>query len=152
MENQAEGYLHDCLKEFPGICCKKYGVPFNLAAVEKKAKQLCRKVQLTYTDLSYFESPEHWWFKRFWIFPPESRIESELKGVTFDFWNLSPENEAEVVRQLLYIFKSIELVSIILRFVRPDNYAIFSSPTRHLLEIRTGCPPSAEMGHNWTRR
>jgi hypothetical protein len=141
VENQAEDYLHDCLREFPEICRKKYGVEFDLAAVEKKVKQLRRKVQLTYKDLSYFESPEHWWFKRFWIFPPESRIESELKGVTFDFWNLAPENEAEVVRQLLYIFKSIELVSIILRFVRPDNYAIFSSPNRHLLEIRPGRDP-----------
>jgi hypothetical protein len=141
MENQADDYLHHCLSEFPEICRKKYGVPFDLAAIEKKVKQLRRKVQLTYQDLSYFESQEHWWFKRFWIFPPESRIESKLKEATFDFWNLSPENEAEVIRQLLYIFKSIELVSIILRFVRPDNYAIFSSPTRHLLEIRPGRDP-----------
>lgn len=141
MEQQAEDYLHDCLREFPGICRKKYGVEFDLTAVEKKVRQLRRKVQLTYSDLSYFESPEHWWFKRFWIFPPESRIESQLKGVTFDFWNLAPENEAAVIRKLLYIFKSIELVSVILRFVRPDNYAIFSSPNRHLLEIRPGLDP-----------
>ncbi len=91
-----------------------------------------------YQDLSYFESPEHWLFQRFWIFPPENRIEPELKGITFDFWNLSAKDEADVVRKLLYIFKSIELVSIILRSIQPDDYVILSSPTQHLLEIRTG--------------
>jgi len=63
MENQCEdSYLHDCLREFPDICKKKYGVVFDLSAVEKKVKRLRRKVELTYKDLSYFESPEHWWF------------------------------------------------------------------------------------------
>ena len=88
MENQVENYLHDCLREFPEICRKKYGVEFDLSAVEKKVKQLRRKVQLTYKDLSYFESPEHWWFKRFWIFPPESRIESD-PSISCTRWRLT---------------------------------------------------------------
>ena len=134
-------YLHACLSEFPEICRKKYGTTFDLKAVEDKVKGLRRKTELTYKDLEYFESPKHWWFRRFWIFPPENRVAPALKGIRFDFWNLSSENESTVIRQLLYVFKSIELVSIILRFIRPENYAIFSSPVQRLLDIRRGRDP-----------
>ena len=61
-----------------------------------------------------------------------------MKGIKFDFWFLSSGNESGVIRQLLYASKSIELVSIILPFIRPEHYAIFSSPTQHLLDIRCG--------------
>jgi hypothetical protein len=134
-------YLHTCLNEFPEICLKKYGTTFDLKAVENKVKGLRRKTELTYKDLEYFKSPRHWWFRRFWVFPPESRVAPALKGIKFDFWNLSGANEPVVIRQLLYAFKSVELVSIILRFIRPEYYAIFSSPTQRLLDIRRGRDP-----------
>lgn len=44
MENRTNDYLHDCLREFPETCRKKYGVEFDLTAVENKVKQLRRKV------------------------------------------------------------------------------------------------------------
>jgi hypothetical protein len=136
-----EDYLHSCLHDFPDICLKKYGTTFDFEAIENKVRRLRRKTELTYKNLSYFESPEHWWFKRFWVFPPESSLAPALEGVNFDFWNLSDENESGLIRQLLYAFKSIELVSIILRFIRPENYAIFSSPAQRLLDIRRGRDP-----------
>jgi hypothetical protein len=132
----SDNYLKRCLAEFAGICKKKYGTEFNLAAVEAKVKHLRRKTPLTYRDLSYFESPEHWWFQRFWVFPPENRIEEELQKTRYDFWGLNAGNEAPLIRDLLYIFKSIELVSIVLRFIKPELYAIYSSPVVHLLELR----------------
>jgi hypothetical protein len=103
MPTQAEDlhYLHKCLKEFPEICCKKYGEGFDLAAVEKQVRMLRRKTELTYSDLRLFESSDHWWFKRYWAFPPESKVAPALKGIKFDFWNLSDENEAGPIRQLL---------------------------------------------------
>lgn len=129
-------YLKCCLEAFPEICKRKYGEEFNLAAVEAKVKHLRRKTPLTYKDLSFFESPEHWRFQRFWAFPPEGRISEELQKTEYDFWNLNRQNEAVLIRQLLFTFKSIELVSIILRFIRPDEYGIYSSPVVHLLELR----------------
>lgn len=129
-------YLRSCLEAFPDICNKKYGRVFDLAAVEAKVKHLRRRTPLTYQDLQSFESPEDWGFPRFWVFPPEDRIGDELKKAEYDFWNLGRENEADLIRQLLFTFKSIELVSIILRFIRPDEYAIYSSPVVHLLDLR----------------
>ncbi len=41
-----------------------------------------------------------------------------LRPTSFDFWNLPKQQEREL-RKLLAAFKSIDLVSIILRFVQP---------------------------------
>ncbi len=60
-----EGYLQQCLREFPNICRLKYGVEFDLRAVELKVQHLRRRTPLSYEDLKYFESPKHWWFRRF---------------------------------------------------------------------------------------
>jgi len=51
---------------------------------------------------------------------------------------LPGSNEVEIVRKLLYIFKSLELASIILRFIRPEHYSIYSSPIQHMLDIPHG--------------
>jgi len=131
-------YLRRCLDDFPVICRLKYGTEFDLASVEERVRHLRRSTPLTYADLKYFESPEHWWFRRYWVFPPKDRIEPALEKETFDFWNLPESNEAGTIRRLLYIFKSIELVSIILRFIRPEHYAIYSSPIQYMLDIRHG--------------
>jgi len=130
-------YLQECRNEFPSICKLKYGIEFDFATVEKKVEHLRCRMRLTYADLENFESPDYW-FQRFWAFPPKDRIEPALLKEEFDFWNLPGKNEIETIRNLLYIFKSIELASIILRFVRPEHYSIYSSPIQHMLEIRHG--------------
>jgi hypothetical protein len=131
-------YLKKCLQEFPDICKLKYGVEFDLAFVEEKVKHLRRRTPLSYDDLEHFKSPEHWRFDQYWMFPPEEKIRPALEKEIFDFWNLPGKNEEETVRRLLYIFKSIELASIILRFIRPEHYSIFSAPIQHMLDIRHG--------------
>jgi hypothetical protein len=136
--NMQGEYLRKCLQEFPDICQLKYGVVFDLASVEEKVKHLRRRTPLSYADLEHFKSPEYWFFDRFWVFPPKDAIEPALKKETFDFWNLPGSNEDGTVRKLLYIFKSIELASIILRFIRPEHYSIYSSPIRHMLDIGHG--------------
>jgi hypothetical protein len=134
-------YLKSCLEGFPETCKKKYGVAFDLASIERKVAHLRRHSPLTYKDLKYFESPEHWWFKRFWVFPPEehlgpaSRVSRLTSGICLG------KKEENLIGELLHAFKAIELVSIILRFIRPEKYAIFSTPTEMLLEIRRGRSP-----------
>jgi hypothetical protein len=55
------------------------------------------------------------------VFPPEEKISATLAQRPFNFAHSKRERE-RVIRDLLGVFKSIELVSIILRFVRPDAY------------------------------
>ena len=88
-------------------------------------------------DLAYFVAREHWWFEKFWVFPPEETVTPALARVKFDFWNL-PRNQERELGKLLDVFKSIELVSIILRFVKPAAYGIISPPVERVLDVRRG--------------
>jgi hypothetical protein len=110
---------------------------FDLAAIEKSVKHLRRKAPLLYSDLARFESPNHWWFEKFWVFPPEDQISPALKRREFDFWAL-PKRESEVIKSLYEVFRSIELVSIILRFIKPEHYGIITPPVERVLEVRRG--------------
>src|SRR5438309_2250012 len=137
MKKGPDTYLQACLSAFSEVSEKKYGRPFNYSAIESSVNHLRGKEPLTYTDLQYFESSEHWWFKDYWAFPPQDRIVSTLKERRYNFWQL-PKNEARTLRDLLDAFKSIELASIILRFVRPEHYGIISPPVEHVLDVRRG--------------
>ena len=137
MRKAADTYLQVCLNTFSEVSEKKYGRPFNFRAIEISVGQLRGKKPLTDIDLQYFESSKHWWFKDYWAFPPQDRIVSALRDKRFNFWQL-PKNEAQTLRDLLDAFKSIELVSIILRFVRPEHYGIISSPVERVLDVRRG--------------
>jgi len=137
MARTAPHYLKACFAAFQEVSRAKYGTPFDLPAIERTVAPLRSLRTLTYQDLQYFEAKEHWWFERFWVFPPEHRITPALEKRTFDLWNL-PKNEAEVIPELLDVFKSIELVSIILRFVKPEAYGIISPPVERVLDVRRG--------------
>src|SRR5436309_9446598 len=131
-------YLQTCLGAFRETSEKMYGYAFDLPAIERSVSHLRDKRPLTYTDLSYFISPRHWWFEKFWVFPPEHHVTTALKRVTFSFWQLPGKYEDKVVEGLLDVFKSIELVSIILRFIRPEHYGIISPPVERVLDVRRG--------------
>jgi hypothetical protein len=131
-------YLHDCFRAFKEVTKRKYGTASDLAAIELSVAPLrSRRPPLTYDDLRDFESPRNWEFQTYWVFPPEHHVTPELKRSKFNFWRL-PEKENSLVASLLDVFKSIELVSIILRFVRPEHYGIISPPVERILDVRRG--------------
>jgi len=130
-------YLHICFKTFREVIENKYSRHFDLPAIEKSVKQLRREIPLSYSDLVQFESPNNWWFERFWVFPPEHHVSPGLKRRKFNFWRL-PGKENEVIRSLYEVFRSMELVSIILRFIRPEHYGIISPPVERILDVRRG--------------
>ncbi len=130
-------YLHDCFEAFGEVTKEKYGTAYHYAAIELDVAPLRNRRPLTYEDLRYFESPRNWEFRTWWVFPPEHHVTSELKRREFNFWRL-PEKEQSLIESLLDVFKFIELVSIILRFVRPEHYGIISPPVERILESRRG--------------
>lgn len=130
-------YLHRCWTGFREVSEKKYGTAFDLPAVERAVAHLRSQTPLTHADLRFFESPDHWWFEKFWVFPPEHHLTPILRRRKFNFWQL-PTQEQAVIASLLEVFKSIELVSIILRFIRPEFYGIISPPVERVLDVRRG--------------
>lgn len=130
-------YLHKCLNEFRVVTEKKYGTPLDFAQVEASVGQLRGQKPLTYEDLRVFESPDQVWFQRYWVLPPEHHLTQALKRRSIDFRPL-PKEEATLIASLVEVFKSVELVSIILRFVKPEHYGIISPPVERILDVRRG--------------
>lgn len=136
-------YLHTCLGLFEEVSKERYGWPFNLKSIEDDVQHLSSKKKISYQDLAYFTNPERWWFDRFWVLPSQSQVDAVLEKASFDFHQLSRRNEGSVkerqtIQTLLDVFRSIELVSIILRFVRPDSFGILSPPVEQVLSVRRG--------------
>lgn len=137
MATTPPSYLHECWESFRAVSQAKYGMPFDLPAIEQSVKHLRRHTTLCYEDLRSFEAPEQWWFAKYWVFPPDNLIAPALRSRPFNFWRL-PDGETETIADLLEIFKSIELVSIVLRFIRPEHYGILSPPVERILDVRRG--------------
>jgi hypothetical protein len=131
----ARNYLHDCFDAYSDVTRKIFGTASDLAAIEVSVARLRDGSALTYEDLKNFESPSHWEFKAWWVFPPEQHLSPELRRRAFNFRDL-PQDERGVIASLLEVFKSIELVSIILRFIRPEHYGIISPPVERILDVR----------------
>lgn len=140
----AENYLHECLGQFPEVSKKRWeeGKPFDLEVLEKKVKGL-RSREVSVQDIhrhfdQYFKDTEHWWFDKHWLLPSLNDLSQKQQERTFSFHQLSKKNEKKVIRDLLEVFRHIELVSIILRFIRPDFFGILSPPVEHVLSLRRG--------------
>lgn len=106
-------------------------------AIEAVGKSLREIIPITYENLAgLFEAADqHWgWFSQYWHAP--SQI-GPLR-LSFEFGDLDERNERQAIRELLEEIKHIELVSIILRFIRPDQYGILSPPVERVLNVRWG--------------
>ena len=113
--------MQDRFEAFEEVSKEKYGTAQDLAAIELAVAPLRNRRALTYKDLKEFELPRNWEFKNLVGFPSRATFDSGERETEFKFKSL-PDDEESVIASLLQVFKSIELVSIILRFVRPEHY------------------------------
>lgn len=132
---------------FREVCKAKYGNELNYPLLENKLGRLKKGGVLTYEDLDEIANPDIWPFNDYWCWPAKEQIEKELNetnGLFENLDNLRPEHEKRiseevpVIKKLYDIFKHIELVSIILRFVDSQNYAIYSPPVARILNSPRG--------------
>jgi len=83
------------------------------------------------------EENKYWRFLDWWKMPKlEEKDLSNLKGA---FVRLKRRDEVVIVK-LFDILKNIEIVSCVLRFIKPKYYGIFSSPVENILNIRGKAP------------
>jgi len=115
----------------------KHGMVIDFNSIEQKLKYLREGGSLTYDDLEVIADDNCWPFNKYWMWPCRGQIDDKLNKTNNCFMHL-PDNEEKVIGQLLDIFKNISLVSIILRFVCPKFYAIYSRPPLYLLRIERG--------------
>lgn len=125
---------------FMDIAFQKYRMKIDYATIEKGVSRLRSGEAITYADLELIAREDLWAFDKYYMWPAREQIEDDLEKT----WGLiidpqeNPEKEADMVRALLAIFKNLSLVSILLRFVWPEHYAIYSRPCLKLLRVERG--------------
>jgi len=127
---------------FNDIVSKKYGTKIDFLTIEKKLEHLREGDAIIYEDLETIAREDLWPFKKYWMWPAKEQIEDKLeksKALIIDPIAKSNE-ENDMICALLDIFKNISLMSILLRFVWPEHYAIYSRAVLQILQI--------ERGHN----
>lgn len=92
---------------------------------------------LKYSDLEIIADETIWPFNKYWRCPSREQINEGLKG-TMGWFKKLPRNEEEILKNLDAIFMNIALVSVVLRFVLPEHYAIYSPPPLQILRIERG--------------
>lgn len=131
---------------FLDISFKKYRMKIDYATIEKAVSRLRGGEAITYEDLETIAREDLWAFKKYYMWPAREQIEDGLEKT----WGLiidpvaRPDKEEDMVRGLLALFKSLPLTSILLRFVWPEHYAIYSRPCLKLLRVERGYDDAEE--------
>lgn len=134
-----EHYLLRCLQDFPEITFREYGRRYDLEKIERQVAHVRVEKRLTWEDFRRIRESDRWLYDRHWAVPDPSAVQAGLERVSghLDFWHVH-RKRTTLVSTLYEVFRNIELVSVILRFVFPEHFAIYSPPTARILEVRRG--------------
>lgn len=118
-----------------------YGIHENLEIIETRVSHLRTGGAIEYEDLEKIGDDKVWPFSKFWKWPDKDKIQNDLRETAGILEKLREDfvnNERDVLKQLGKIFKNISLVSILLRFVFPEQYGIYSRPVLYISETERG--------------
>lgn len=113
----------------------------NLDAIEKKVFHLRSGIPIAYSDLQKISDDSLWPFSKFWSWPSRERIEESLEktaGLLGEDQLRNELLEKKAIIKLNEIFKNIALVSVLLRFIYPEKYGIYSPPVLHISKTERG--------------
>jgi len=132
----AEFDLKELLPCYQEVAILKYGGSLGFQRLEKsmEAVRLGRE-EFSYHHLEMLKKDNL--FPAWWKLPELS--ESELGALKWVFRNIQPR-DAGLVQKLFDIFKSIEIISCLLRVICPQHYGIYSAPVENLLSIKAETP------------
>jgi hypothetical protein len=140
--------LQACLEDFQTIGRWRHDMVPDMQAIERAAESLREKFPLSFDDLDelFHQAQRYWWFADFWHVP---RKDGSL-SLSFRLCDLGEKNEKQTIRELFEELRQIELVSIVLRFAKPDAYGILSPPVERVLNVAWGSE-SVETYLNYLR-
>jgi len=140
---------------FRKIIKSRFGIDVKFETIENGLTRIRNGAALSYKDLELIANEKLWPFKKYWMWPCQKQIKNELKATAGKLIEPVPiknqeAREKELIRCLLAIFRNLSLVSIVLRFVWPEYYAIYSRPNLWILRIERG-PSDVEEYMNYIR-
>ena len=127
-------YLHECRARHGAVTTALYGRRQDLCAIEKLAARIRERGILIYADIEAITDARLWAGGKFWQWPTREEFEERAEHQAVDVSTL-PKGKGAIVKRLLTIFRNIEPVSVVLRFVDPQSFGILSPPVEKLLEI-----------------
>lgn len=135
--------LQTYLDRFADVCRRKFQRAYSFRALEKDYEQLrTGKRWLVARDVVKIFDPARTPFARYWQKPNERELDEELKNRRLMLAPI-PADSRETVERLLGVFHNTGVVSLVLRFVHPDRFGIFSTPVVNLLQIHR--PTAVEL-------
>ena len=134
-------YLHDCLALFPEVTRHRYGKVQRPDEVERRVAGMLKDGRDLWEIIRDIHDNDAFDAEMMFGFLPD-QIEAKLKKTTWHSqWKTLPEEQ--LVRQLHGVFRQIEPVAVVLRFIDPNRYGIFSSPVATILGVRPRRRPTA---------
>jgi hypothetical protein len=119
---------------FDEVCAEKFGRAYDFTRIEKRFEHVrTGKRWLVTKDVLEIFNPKNTPLARYWPVPSEKELDAGLKGRLL--LAPLPADHREVVRKLPAVFHNIGSVSVVLRFVHPLRFGIFSSPVVNLLQV-----------------
>ncbi len=134
--------LREYLNRFPDICRTKFGRAYNFGALERDFDQLrAGKRWLVARDVVKLFEPARTPFGQYWAEPRERDLDTTLKQ---EHLYMTPApSDRELIERLLVVLHNIGVVSLVLRFVHPERFGVFSTPVVNLLQIHR--PTTVEL-------
>jgi len=127
--------LKSYLARFAEVCRKKFGRAYSFATIEKEFGSLRTGGRtLKARDVLKLFDANDTPFRRYWPKPDEKELDRALREAPLHLAPVSGDGRALVAR-LLGLLHGIGVVSIMLRFVHPAHFGIFSTPIANLLQI-----------------
>ena len=128
-------YLHECLERHGEVSRALYGSRQDLPSIERLSARVVGAGRLRFEDVEAIKHVGYWDGGTFWQWPTHEEFKDRCEtGAVEDLWSL-PRRQNAIVDQLLRVFRHIEPVSVVLRFIDPENFGILSAPVEKILEI-----------------
>ena len=128
-------YLHECLERHGEVSRALYGSRQDLQAIERLSARVVDAGRLRFEDVEAIKHAGFWHGRTFWQWPTHEEFKDRCEtGAIEPLWSL-PKRRNAIVDQLLGVFRHIEPVSVVLRFIDPENFGILSAPVEKILEV-----------------
>lgn len=127
--------LASYVTRFDEILRKKFGRCYDFAALEAYFREHATgKRHLTAKDVGKLFNVENTPFAKYWPRPHTKALDEVLTQHRVYIGPI-PDDASALVQDLLAVFHNIGTVSVVLRFVHPSRFGIFSTPVIHLLQV-----------------
>jgi len=126
-------YVQKSFELFPKLTKIMFGWEYNMAEIENKLSHVKENDCLDRNDLLRIRDAREWDYKKYW---PDLAMATNLAKPISGIFKLGWEGKKKTISELYKRFLHIEVVSVILRFVDPQYFAIISPPVEKFFSLQ----------------